>query len=151
MKKCTTLLIMTALMIPFLSSAQDAESDAFSKDIAKLFELNGSQKTYAAIIPQILNSMKGMRNDVPDEAWKELEKEFLGESVTELNNLLIPIYKKHFTHEDVKGMIAFFESPIGKKLAEKTPVISQESMAVGQQWGMQIGTRVGEKLSKKGY
>ena len=151
MKNCKTLFVVTALMMPMFGFAQDAESDAFAQDIAKLFELNGSEKTYAAVIPQILNSMKGMHSDVPAEAWEELEKEFLKESITELSKLLIPIYKKHFTHDEVKSMIAFFESPVGKKLAEKTPLISQESMAVGQQWGMQIGTRVGEKLTKKGY
>ena len=151
MKKCKLLVVVIALMTPFFTFAQEAEQDAFSKDIARLFELNGSEKTYAAIIPQILNSMKGLHTDVPAEAWAELEKEFLKESITDLTKLLTPIYKKHFTHEDVKSMIAFFETPVGRKLAEKTPIISQESMAVGQQWGMQIGTRVGEKLSKKGY
>ncbi|MEC8831971.1 MAG: DUF2059 domain-containing protein [Bacteroidota bacterium] len=48
-------------------------------------------------------------------------------------------------------MIQFFETPVGKKYAASTPLILQESMQVGQQWGMKIGQDFQRKLQEKGY
>jgi len=49
-------------------------------------------------------------------------------------------------------MIAFYESEIGKKMVEKTPIIMQQSMQIGQQWGMEMGAKIAmrmrEELSK---
>jgi hypothetical protein len=39
---------------------------------------------------------------------------------------MIPLYDKHFTHEEVKDLITFFESSTGKKMLEKTPELTAE-------------------------
>ncbi|MCX6219801.1 MAG: DUF2059 domain-containing protein [Bacteroidia bacterium] len=52
--------------------------------------------------------------------------------------LLIPVYKKHFTQEEVKAIVAFYETPAGKKLAEKTPMVTMESMQLSQTWAMSL-------------
>ena len=42
------------------------------------------------------------------------------------------IYMEEYTKDDIKAMLAFYESPVGKKMAEKAEVISsksQEAMA----------------------
>ncbi len=69
-------------------------------------------------------------------------------SITELVKLLVPTYQKHLSLEDLKGIIAFYESPLGIKYAEKTPFITQESMAIGQQWGMLLGQKIAKKMEK---
>jgi hypothetical protein len=48
-------------------------------------------------------------------------------------------------------IIEFYQTPVGKKYAEKTPLIMQESMQVGQQWGMKIGQEFQNKLQEQGY
>ena len=69
----------------------------------------------------------------------------------ELADMLAPVYEKHMTENDLKKIIEFYQTPVGKKYAEKTPLITQESMQVGQQWGMRIGQKVMERLKEKGY
>ncbi|NEW84922.1 MAG: DUF2059 domain-containing protein, partial [Mariniphaga sp.] len=61
---------------------------------------------------------------------------------------LIPVYKKHFTQDDVKAIIAFYESPAGNKLAEKTPLIAVEAMQSSQAWGMGLFGKIQAYLSK---
>ena len=42
------------------------------------------------------------------------------------------IYMEEYTKEDIKAMLAFYDSPVGKKIEEKAEVISsksQEAMA----------------------
>ena len=60
--------------------------------------------------------------------------------------MTIPIYDKNFSHEDIRGLIAFYQTPLGATLIEKLPVIAQESMAAGMKWGEEIGQKAVAKL-----
>ena len=35
-----------------------------------------------------------------------------------------------------------YKTPVGKKLAEKIPLITQESMQVSMEWGMEIAQKM---------
>ena len=61
-----------------------------------------------------------------------------------LVDLLVPIYKNHFTEQDLKEAIELYKTPIGKKISEKTPIIAQETMQASMQWGMELA----EKMQK---
>ncbi|MFA6448073.1 MAG: DUF2059 domain-containing protein [bacterium] len=45
-----------------------------------------------------------------------------------INKIYVPIYAKHFSDDDIKAMIAFYDSPVGKKLVAESPAIATESM-----------------------
>lgn len=81
----------------------------------------------------------------------ELKKEFDAASMDDLVERTVPIYQKHLTLEDIQGVIAFYRTPVGQKYAEKTPLINQESMQIGQQWGMEIGKEFAKRMTEKGY
>ena len=49
--------------------------------------------------------------------------------------MMIPIYNKYFTHNEIRELIRFYESSIGKKLLEVTSGINQDSYTAGEQWG----------------
>jgi hypothetical protein len=87
---------------------------------------------------------------VPAEVWDDMEKDMIKE-MDDLYEKVAVIYDKHFTEDDLKAIIAFYESPIGKKMVKETPEIIRESMDVGRIWGEEIGRKIGEKLEKKGY
>ena len=40
-----------------------------------------------------------------------------------------------YTKEDIKAMIAFYDSPVGKKITAKSGEVAKASMAAGQEWG----------------
>jgi hypothetical protein len=65
--------------------------------------------------------------------------------------LVTPIYDKYYTEADIDQLITFYNSPIGKKSVELMPVIMQESMSVGQEWGKKIAEKIAKKLKDKGY
>ncbi|MFZ1805726.1 MAG: DUF2059 domain-containing protein, partial [Cyclobacteriaceae bacterium] len=104
-----------------------------------------------AIISQMFTMFKQQFSTVDEETWTSFETEFKNVSINELEDLLVPIYQKHMTIEDLKELIKFYETPVGKKFALKTPLIVQESMQVGQQWGMKIGQDFAKKMKEKGY
>jgi hypothetical protein len=148
MKKVISILIFVLAF----SSISLAQSDAkYDKALKKMFKVSGSEETYATGVTQMLSMFRKQYPNVDSEVWTEFEKEFEQTSLTELTSLLTPVYKKHFTLKDLKELIKFYESPIGKKLAAKNPFILQESMEVGQQWGAKIGKEFVEKMKEKGY
>lgn len=51
------------------------------------------------------------------------EKRFDLDAVTEQ---LVTVYDKHYTDEEIKGLLQFYGSPLGQKVAAESPKISRE-------------------------
>ena len=47
----------------------------------------------------------------------------------------IELYDKYFTNDEIKGMIQFYESPVGQKAVQVLPAIMQEGMTRGMEQG----------------
>jgi uncharacterized protein len=50
-----------------------------------------------------------------------------------VTDAIVPIYAKHFTMEDIQGLVKFYESPLGTKLVKEMPQVVQDSQAAGVQ------------------
>lgn len=116
-----------------------------------MLSVAGTEETFKVAIKQMFGMFKQQKANVPETVWSEFEQEFSKTSMDELVNMLAPVYNEHMTEADLAKMIEFYETPVGKKYAEKTPLIMQASMQVGQEWGMKMGREFQEKLKEKGY
>jgi len=65
------------------------------------------------------------------------------------NEMAIDIYHKYFTHDDVKGLIAFYQTDLGKKTINVQQNIVQESIKIGQKWGQSLEPLIQERISKR--
>ncbi len=139
------------LLLILLSFNAIAQNNAFDNDIRKLLKITKTEESFQQMLPTMINQFKALRPDIPSSVWNTMQKEFHKEGSSGLVDKMIPLYKKHFTHADIKGLINFFESPVGKKYADKTPALTQESMVIGQEWGKELAIKVQQKLKKKGY
>ncbi|HLY98225.1 MAG TPA: DUF2059 domain-containing protein [Candidatus Angelobacter sp.] len=54
-------------------------------------------------------------------------------------NLAVPVYDKHFSHEEIKGLIKFYETPLGQKAISELPRTASELSEAGAQWGDKLG------------
>lgn len=54
------------------------------------------------------------------------------------------LFMEEFTHEELKELVAFYNTNLGKKFASKQTVISQKAMSLGVSWGNEV-----ELISKK--
>jgi len=116
-----------------------------------MFEVSGTEGSYQAAIKQMFSMFKQQYSNVEVEIWTDLEKEFSKTSLNELTKMLVPVYSKYMTLEDLNELIKFYNTPTGKKYAKSTPLIMQESMQIGQQWGMKIGQDFEKKMKDRGY
>jgi hypothetical protein len=148
MKKLIVVFSMVALS---LSAAFGQGDPQYKISLNKMLEVGGSEESFKVVMKQMFDMLKQQKTNVPDNVWADFEKEFSKTSIDDLVDLLIPVYQKHMTIADLQKIIEFYQTPVGKKYAEKTPMIMQESMQVGQQWGMDMGQKFQEKLQQKGY
>jgi hypothetical protein len=125
--------------------------DSYKVTLKKMLEVAGTETTFKVAIKQMFDMFKQQKTNVPDSIWVEFEKEFSKTSMNDLVDMLSPVYQKHMTETDLMKIIEFYQTPFGRKYAEKTPFIMQESMQVGQQWGMKIGQTFQDKLKEQGY
>lgn len=145
-----TLLIFSFLLLT-ASSSFSQDNTAYKTALGKMMQASGAETIYKAAISQMMTMMKQQKNEVPAEVWESLQTEMSKISVIELTDMLVPVYQKHLTIQDINALTSFYNTPIGKKFAEKSPLIMQESMQIGQQWGQKIGQQVADKLKDKGY
>jgi hypothetical protein len=53
----------------------------------------------------------------------DFQKKFDGQA---LGNELVGIYDRHFSDEEIKGLLEFYGSPLGQKVAAELPKINRE-------------------------
>jgi len=82
-------------------------------------QVSGSEVAYKGILNQMISMFKQQQSSVPKEFWDEFTVEINRDGVSQLVDLVLPIYQKHLTEADLLGVIAFYETPVGKKFAEK--------------------------------
>jgi len=141
-------MLMGLLLTVFMTQAQNND---FDQDLVKLMSVNGTTETYNMVYDQLTAQLKQAKPNVPDSVWSNLKTEVFDMEVNELTKQLVPLYKKHFTQEDVKELISFYESPIGKKLTTETTLITKETMQISQTWGMNLMSKLYTWMAKKGY
>lgn len=144
------LLIISLLLLAF-SSVRAQDNASYKATLKKMLESAGSQAGFQSALKQMFSMFREQKNNVPAEVWDALQTEMEKTSVDDLTTLLTPVYQKQFTEADLEEIIKFYETPIGKKYAAAVPVIMQESMQAGQEWGMKIGQEIMQKLADKGY
>lgn len=126
MKK--TVLTFAFLLITTIGFSQDG----FKNDVVKYLEVSGQSNTFKMIT-------KDLANNIPEAKKAEFQKE-LDASISDLMGKMAEMYMAEFTHDDIKSLLKFYESPAGKKLTDKTEVLYNKGQTVGQEWGMGLQT-----------
>lgn len=160
--RCLGILVLGILAVadPARAQTDDALAGQKRASIEAFIEISGAEAMGDQIINQMIDAWMPVAKtsfpQVPPDVIVELLDEMRREMIhADLTPLIIPIYDRHFTAEDIEGLLAFYRSPLGQRMIEKMPIIMQESFAVGQAWGSEIGERIGqrfaERLLEEGY
>ena len=110
--------------------------------------MSGSGDMGIQMIDTLIPQYKKMLPDVPESYWIKVKKNV---DVNELIDLIIPIYVKYYTDDDITKLIEFYESDIGQKMIKISPLMMQDSMDAGQAWGEKMGEKIIIELTEDGY
>ena len=153
MKTLRPWLLLAALSLVAAPVVADELSPQKRADIERLLEMTGATKIgrqmAALSAAHMTQSLRQRHPEIPPKAFDFLPEEVgtvfeahIGAFVA----AIIPVYHRYFTADEIKGMIAFYSSDLGKKAIGAMPGLMSESMAIGQQWGQSLGPEIAERV-----
>ena len=128
-------LLILSLLFVFSFNFSSSQEDNYKGLLTDFIKAQGQFETFNATIDQ-MTSMMGITLNEDEKV------EFTSDVMSSLIEMLVPVYQKHFSEQDLKDAIDLFKTPIGKKISEKSPIIAQESMQASMQWGMELSTKL---------
>ncbi len=163
MTKPLMILTVVALVLAAPAAADDITS-AKRADIEKLMRITGppdvTKQMSNFFIRQMSQAIKSSRPDLPAKTYQILGEEInsvIEEQMTAKGGFLdmvIPIYARHFSHDDIKGLLKFYQTELGKKTIKTWPLILQESMILAKDWSKSleplIKNKINERFQKEG-
>ncbi len=128
------------------SAAPSAIDPAKEADIRRLLELTGAK----GLVKQTMDSMEGSIKPLlasalpPGEYRDKLIDLFFAKFQSKANpkallDLAVPLYDKYLSHEEIKGLIQFYQTPLGQKTITVLPKLTGEMAELGKQWGQDLG------------
>jgi hypothetical protein len=122
------------------SSQENGSIDpAKEKDIRSLMKLTGARETIQATASAaadqyrqkvVATATNSDRAQVFTNAYlADFQKQFDADAVS---GQLVGIYGQHFTEDEIKQLVEFYNSPLGQKLAAEMPKISRESQRTAE-------------------
>ena len=131
------------LMLPLLAAAADDQGQAGREaNVRKMIELSGGTK----MITQMKEAIKKMTastakhalegENMDDETQKITQKYsqrmmdniLSDEKINGIIDMMVPIYAKYLGDKEIDDIVAFYESPSGKKMTAATPKIMGDYM-----------------------
>lgn len=112
--------------------AQQQVDEAFKKDVLKVIDRADSSS---------MGPMKKAKEQILKMIPSDKQAAFIVEfdaSLASLHDKMVGLYMETYTKEDVKAMLAYYESPIGKKIQEKAGELSEKSMEVVTEWSKEL-------------
>jgi hypothetical protein len=116
---------------------------------------------YKALLPAILLSLKpALTQDRPEieqdyDAMMPMIADAFTPYYTSMVDGIATVYANNFTAAELREIEAFYRQPVGQKMLEKMPAISQQALAVGQEIGRKaaddLRQRLTEALRQKGH
>lgn len=140
------------LLLPVVLMAQNVGTSptldpAKREAIVRLLKVSRAGELAVQAALQGIQAQKQAMPQVPEIFWAEFTKELNAEA---FETLAIPIYDKHFTLGELKAILAFYDTPAGRVLLSKQPMVLQESMEAGQALGARLGQEVALRLKVQG-
>jgi len=128
------------------SSSQAKVDPAKEADIRRLLELTGAK----ALAVQTMTSMEDgikplMSNSLPPGDYRDklidlfFDKFHSKADAQHLVDIAVPVYDKYLTGEEVKGLIKFYETPLGQKATGVMPKMVSEIQGESRAWGEKLG------------
>jgi len=151
-----------ALVLAAVSPAQAQQPSANAIALAKeIITAKGGTSLYEPLVPQIIDRARSiflqsnpmLSKDLNDVAAK-LRAE-LGPRVAELITDGATLYAAQFTEQELKDVLAFYKSPLGRKMVAQEPLILDRSAANMDAWANKFAEEVISKfraeMRKRGH
>ena len=151
----------TCVMLAGAATAQQTPS-ANSLALAKeLIDVKGAATMFDPVVDGVIRTHRDAilgANPNLSKPLAEIEAQMrveYGPRRAEVQNQIVTAYADHFTEQELKEALAFYRSPLGKKLLAEEPKVLEDSMKSVAGWSekfaAEVSTRMRAELRKKGF
>jgi hypothetical protein len=129
------------------SQSSQAKIDAAKEaDIRRLLDLVGTKALVSQTMDSMSKSIKPLlTNSLPAGEYREKLVELFFAKFTakadaqQLLDLAVPVYDKNFSHQEIRSLIEFYQTPLGQKAIATLPKVTAEMQEQGRKWGEELG------------
>ena len=130
----------------------NAQNDTFSNDIKYFIEINGTMGQYNTAVGELTTMLKDQYSaaNVKESDWLEIHNVAVN-SLESLSDDLVTVYKKYFTHEEIKALNKMYDTKVAQKFINNVISISNASQDASIVWSRSLYNKVTDLLYEKGY
>lgn len=118
----------------------------------ELIDVKGAASAFDPLVNGVIEYHKNfylqtnpaLQNDLNQVAQKLVGD--LAPRKAEMQQELTRIYASHFSEQELKDALAFYKTPLGKKLITEEPKALEESMKAADDWSRTFATEVDTKF-----
>jgi hypothetical protein len=159
------LIVGAILAVAFagVASAQQkpAPSPAAIQMAKEIIALKGATSTFDPLIPGVIEYHRNILIQTNPNLSREIEQvatklinDLQGRRV-ELQQSLAISYAEHFTEQELREAIAFYRTPLGKKLIIEEPKAMEDTMKAADIWSKkfadEVVVKLREEMRKRGH
>jgi hypothetical protein len=161
-KSASRLAAVAVALVAFSPTAHSQKPSAAAMATAKeLVTATGATSLFNPLIAGVVEQAKLLflqQNPALSKDLTEIANKMrtdLAPRFAELSNQMAELYATHFTEPELKAILVFYQSPVGKKLLAQQPDVIESSMRYAQDWANKLSDQViakmREELKKKGH
>jgi uncharacterized protein len=153
--------LAVALLVGFLAFDARAQTPTSLAAAKELISLEGGVTMFDPLVPGVIESAKNAYLPTNPQLSKELNEVALqlrkeyDPKRAEILNEVSKIYAQHFTEQELKDLVAFYKTPLGKKMITEEPIALDQSLKAAQTWATKFSDEVLERfraeMKKKGH
>jgi hypothetical protein len=125
-------ILFVCLFIVAVAQIQAQDNSTFKSETIEFIKVTGAAAAFENAIDQI---GAGVTMENREAYTKEANGTLDG-----LYSKMAELYMEEFTQDEIKELVEFYNTDLGKKLAEKQLGLTQKAMMFGQSWGMEVQT-----------
>jgi hypothetical protein len=140
-------------LIVWAPAVQAQQPSANQMSLAReLISLKGGIGIYDPIIPGVIERAKGMflqSNPMLGKDLNEVAAKLRADYASrtgEVRDIVVKLYAARFTEQELKDALAFYKTPLGKKMIEWEPKILEQSMGEANTWAEKLTEEVIPKI-----
>jgi hypothetical protein len=142
-----------------VARAEEKLTPERDQDIRHLLEITNATSMSADLATstskQLVDMLKAA--NVPERGYDIVRREVKAvadEQGPALLDQVVALYARHFSADEIRQLVTFYESPLGRKTVAEMPQIMEDTFALGQAWNKKtapmIDRRVTAALTKEG-
>jgi hypothetical protein len=159
----TPIVLALGFALAVCVGAADAQQPSASALAAakELITVKGAAAIYDPVVPGVVEQARRVLLQANPTLGKDLNEVALklraeyAPRGAEILNEVAKLYAARFSEQELKDALAFYKSPLGRKLLAEEPTVLDQSMKSAQSWADRLSeeviTRIRVEMKKRGH